>query len=116
MTLEEFEALISEQIEVFNERVRNDPNLQKELEGVVRSIHLDLEDDLSYILVLKDGAMGGFEKGTPDTPEIVITSTSDTLVKVLKKELSVMKAVFITKKIKIDASLEDKLRLRKLFS
>src|SRR6266571_2521098 len=96
--------LIEQAVAKFNERAQNDAKLQKDLEGVVRTVLVDL----------KDRQIGSVADGPVDAPDVTILSDAATLTALLKKEMGPMKA-YATQKLKIKASLEDVLRLRKFF-
>jgi putative sterol carrier protein len=107
--------LLSEQLAKFNERLSTDPKLQKEMEGIERKIQIDVTDGVSYYTILKDKHVSDLEEGAVENPDIVISSDEATLRGLINKEINPIKAFLITKKLKIQASLEDKLRLRKFF-
>jgi putative sterol carrier protein len=107
--------LLNEQIKKFNERIKTNDKLQAEMEGIERSIQIEITDGSTYHTILKDKQASDLAEGEIDNPDIVITSDSATINGLMKKEISPIKAFLITKKLKIKASLEDKLRLRKFF-
>ncbi|SRR6266571_8618251 len=106
--------LIEQAVAKFNERAQNDAKLQKDLEGVVRTVLVDLKDGTKFHFVLKDRQIGSVADGPVDAPDVTILSDAATLTALLKKEMGPMKA-YATQKLKIKASLEDVLRLRKFF-
>jgi len=106
--------LLEEAVRKFNERAGSDAKLTKELEGVVRTVLVDLKDGSKYHFTLKDQRIGPVAEGPADQPDITILSDAVTLTALLKKEMGPMKA-YATQKLKIKASLEDVIRLRKFF-
>jgi len=106
--------LLEQAVAKFNARARTDEKLQKELDGVERKVLLDLKDGTSYHFVLKDRQIGGVVDGPIDKPDVTITSDAATITALFRKEMGPMKA-YATQKLKIKASLEDVLRLRKFF-
>jgi putative sterol carrier protein len=107
--------LLNEQLNKFNERIKTDEKLQKELEGFERTIQIVITDGATYHTTFKDNHAGVLTEGSLDKPDILISADEATLRGLLNKEISPIKAFLITKALKIEASLEDKLRLRKLF-
>lgn len=106
--------LLIDAIEKFNERAKTDEKLRKELEGITRRIQVDVKDGEDYHFTLRDLRVSELQEGKIDSPDVTITTTNDTLTALLTKEMGPMKAI-ATRKLKIKASLEDMLRLRKFF-
>ena len=107
--------LLSTQITKFNERLKTNEKLQEEFEGIVRTIQIQVTDGPTYYTVLENKQAGELKEGAMDEPDILISSDDATFRGLINKEISPIKAFLITKKLKINASLEDKLRLRKFF-
>ncbi len=109
------ENILNEQLEKFNERIKTDEKLQRELENFERTIQIEITDGATYHTHFKDLHADLLSEGTIDNPDILISTDEATLRGLLNKEISPIKAFLITKQLKIEATLEDKLRLRKLF-
>jgi putative sterol carrier protein len=107
--------MLNEQLRKFNERIDNDEKMQKEMEGIERTIQIDITDGTTFYTILKDKHAEELIEGSIENPDIIITTDEATLRGLLNKEISPIKAFLVTKQLKIQASLEDKLRLRKLF-
>lgn len=105
--------LLLQTIERFNKKVDSDPKTRKELEGVSKRVNVDLESE-KYSFILKDCKAGDFKDGLLPEADITILSDPATVEDLINGKLKVMKA-WATKKIKIKGSLEDVMRLRKLF-
>jgi predicted DNA-binding ribbon-helix-helix protein len=71
----------------------------------------DLEAD--FWTVLEDGRLGELREGEPDEAHIRIRAPSDTLVELIDGKGSLFSA-YLAGAIRIDASVSDLLRLRKL--
>lgn len=109
------EQLLREAIDKFNVKVKEDPELAKELQGVKKVIQVEVEDGDWYHFTLSDGAVDDLNKGEAQaTPDIRVIASTETLTKLWTKELRVMKA-FVTKKLQVKGSMEDLLRLRRFF-
>ncbi len=106
--------LLEQAIEKFNGKAQTDAKLQRELEGIERKVAIDLKDGTMFHFVLKDKRIGPLGDGPIEAPEITIVGDAATLTALLRKEMGPMKA-YATGKLKIKASLEDVLRLRKFF-
>jgi len=112
---QELEELILTKIDEFNEKIKTDEKLSKEFEGEYRRAQVIITDGKTYSFELKDKQVQNFQEGEIENPDIVFTSDKATLLGIMKKEINPLKAVMITKKLKIKASLEDMLRFRKFF-
>ncbi len=106
--------LIEQAVQKFNAKALADEKLQKDLDGVERKIVIECKDGPKYNFALRDRQIGPVNEGPLDGAEVTIISDTATLTALLKKEMGPMKA-YATGKLKIKASLEDVLRLRKLF-
>lgn len=107
--------MFNDMITKFNERMKTDEKLQKEMEGVERTIMIDVTDGAKYHTLLKDKHAGELKEGSIENPDILITANEATFKGLINKEINPIKAFLITKQLKVKASLEDKLRLRKFF-
>ena len=109
------EQLLRQAIDKFNAKVKDDPELAKELQGVKKVVQVEVEDGEWYHFMLSDGEVDGPHRGEAQTtPDIRVIASSETLTKLWTKELRVMKA-FVTKKLQVKGSMEDLLRLRRFF-
>lgn len=100
-------------IERFNERARNDARLREEIAGMDRTIQIEAGEE-SYHFRLRDGQISDLSRGRAPNPDVRVTADRATLLGLLRREIPPMKAL-ATGRLKIKASLEDMLRLRKLF-
>lgn len=106
--------LLRDLIDRFNRRVEGDSRLRSELEGLERTIQVSTGRS-SFYMSLKDCRIDGPEEGESQGAEVAIRADEDTLKGVLKGEIPVFKAMAM-RKLKIKASMEDAVRLRKLLS
>ena len=106
------EELINGAIAKFNARVGSDAVLQKELDGMKRTVQVELKDGRSFCFSLQDNRMGDFHEGRLENPDIKIVSDEATLSGLLTGTVRPMKA-WATKKVQFKASLEDLMRIRK---
>lgn len=98
----------------FNEKAKNDDKLRNDLAGIERKIQLELKDGPKFNFTLKDAHVDGVNDGPIPTPDITIITDANTLNALLNREMGPMKAIAL-QKLKVKASLEDMLRLRKFF-
>ncbi len=101
-------------IDKFNKRVIEDPKLKEELKDVRRSIVVQVSDGETWNFKLDNGHAGDLAKGGLENPDILVKSDRETLRQLWNGELRAMKAL-ATRRVHVKASLEDMLRLRKLF-
>jgi len=110
MTLDMVE-IIQQKVAEFNEKVTADEKMSKDLGGVTKNILIDLGGERIF-LELKDNAIGIVDDlGDID---MTIVTTPEVLSGIINKDISPMRALLIDRTLKVEASLEDKLRLRKL--
>ena len=105
---------LQEAISKFNQKAATDEKLRSELAGVERTVLIKLDDGRAFNFDVRNGKAGDLRIGSAGNAQIIIESNERTLEALFKKEIRVMKA-YATKKLRIKASLEDMLRLRKFF-
>jgi len=108
------EQYFRDMIVAFNKKAQEDPKLAKELAGVTRMVQIDVTDGGSYHFLLDNAHVGELQMGKATNPEIIISATTETFNQLRSGELRPMKALAL-KRLKVNATLEDMLRLRKFF-
>ncbi len=98
----------------FNERAGRDEKLREELEGLEKSIKV-VTDKQHFHMNLKDCRIGDLQEGDLESADFTISGDEETLRGVIEKRIAPFKAI-ATGKLKVKASLEDMVRLRKLLS
>lgn len=106
--------LLEDLITRFNERAQTDARLQEEIQGMERTIQL-VTDQGTYRMTLRDGRIGAVEEGEPGEADVTISCDEETFQGLVEGRIPTFKAM-ATGKLKLKASLEDALRLRKLLS
>ncbi|MEE9173381.1 MAG: SCP2 sterol-binding domain-containing protein [Thermoplasmata archaeon] len=101
-------------IATFNRRAETDAQLQEDIAEVERTIQL-VTDKGAYHMALRDGRIGGLEEGELEGADVTITCDEETFRGLVEGRIPTFKAMALGK-LKLKASLEDALRLRKLLS
>jgi putative sterol carrier protein len=101
-------------VDRFNRRVRENPGLLEDLRGKVRRIRLDITGGPSFALELQQGVLSPPRMANGEPPDVRVQVDEGTFQALLNKEIGPIKALY-SGRLKIDASFEDKLLLRKLF-
>ncbi len=107
---EALEALVAK----FNAKVDADPRLRAELQGIERTVVLDLKDGTKYHFVLKDAHVDGIRDGGTERSDLIILSDEATMKGLLAGEIGPFKA-YATGKLRVKGDIEDLLRFRKFF-
>lgn len=107
---EQLEALVAR----FNAKAAEDPRLRAELEGIVRTVVLDLKDGTKFHFVLRDAHVDGIVDGGVENPDLTIISDPATVKGLLAGEIGPFKA-YATGRLKVKGDIEDLLRFRKFF-
>ena len=108
------EELLKSMIDKFNEKCKTDKDLQNNIKDLKRTVQIEITGDKSYKFTLQDSHISDFSVGIIEKPDVHISSDAETMKKLINKEMSALKA-YALKKIKIKASLEDLLMLKKFF-
>ena len=107
---EQLEALVAR----FNAKAAEDPRLRAELEGIERTVVLDLKDGTKFHFVLRDAHVDGIVDGGVENPDLTIISDPATVKGLLAGEIGPFKA-YATGRLKVKGDIEDLLRFRKFF-
>jgi len=110
--MDELEGLLLENIGKFKTKIAEDEKLKTELEGISRTLNIDICDKEGFSFVLDHADIKDFKRGKIEEADIIIEATEEDMVALFKGELKPMKA-WATKRLKVKASLDDLMRLRK---
>ncbi|MDD1768574.1 MAG: SCP2 sterol-binding domain-containing protein [Methanomassiliicoccales archaeon] len=106
-------CLLENLVTRFNQKAEKDPALQRELEGITRRVQIDLGSE-QYRFILDNKRIVSFAEGWIENPDICLTSDPLTMEELVSGRMKPMKA-WALKKVRIQGSLDDILRLRKFF-
>ncbi|UCE74779.1 MAG: SCP2 sterol-binding domain-containing protein [Methanomassiliicoccales archaeon] len=106
------EDVLNEWLAKAKKKIEEDEKAKEEIKGFDGVFQLDLTDGESYHIAIKSGEVGELVKGKVDDPRMTVTSDRETLTALMTGEMSPMNA-FALRKIKLNGSFEDILRLRK---
>ena len=106
--------LLDEKVIEFNSRIDNEPEFSKMIEGKNRTICICVSDGDTYFSKLEDLRIEDFVKTDDRSADLVVTANSETLVALIEREMSPVKA-YMKGDLKVKASLTDMLLLKKLF-
>lgn len=106
--------VLREAVRKFNEKAAQDEKLAAEVEGLARSIQVEVSDGPWWHFRIEGGRLTEPAEGRVENPEIRIIASSQTLLQLYTRELRPMKALAL-RKLHIKASLDDMVQLRKFF-
>ena len=106
--------LLDEKVIEFNSRIDNEPEFSKMIEGKNRTICICVSDGDTYSSKLENLRIEDFVKTGDSSADLVVTANSETLVALIEREMSPVKA-YMKGDLKVKASLTDILLLKKLF-
>ena len=106
--------LLDEKVIEFNSRIDNEPDFSKMIEGKNRTICICVSDGDSYASKLDKLRIEDFVRTDDSTADLVVTANSETLIALIQREMSPVKA-YMKGDLKVKASLTDMLLLKKLF-
>jgi putative sterol carrier protein len=98
----------------FNEKAASDSGLQEDLQGVKKTVLIELQGGPTYHFTLENGRIDRLQDGTTAKPDVTIVTDADTLRALISREMGPFKA-YATGKVKIKGSFDDLLRFRKFF-
>jgi putative sterol carrier protein len=106
--------LLEDLIERFNRKVEKDDGMREELKDMEKTIQV-VGGERRYHMTLRECRIEGLTEGEVESPDLVISADAETLRGVLEGRIPPFKAI-ATGKLRIKASIEDAIRLRKLLS
>lgn len=107
------EETLSALVDRFNRHAATHPAVREELGTLERTIAVRLTDAGQYAVDLRAGRLENLRSGEPAHADVTIITDQATFLGLVRKEIGPMKAL-VTRRLKIDGSLEDKLLFRKL--
>ena len=99
---------------VFNTRLADDEGFAKMVKGKDRTVAIVVIDGPTLIARLEDNSLTQFGEGDSTDADVVIKASSETLLALLKRELSPIKA-YTKGELKVKASFRDLLMMKKFF-
>jgi len=90
------------------------PALQPSFQGFTKTMQFTFPDlSTSFLFRIDNGLVKEFSESSLEKPDILVTSSSDTLLAIMAKKMSGMSA-YTTGKLKVRGSMRDLLKLQKL--
>ena len=111
---EEWRELLQAKAAAFNTRVADEEGFAKLVEGNDRTIAIVVIDGPTLIARLEGGSLPQFSEGDSTDADVVVKASSETLLALLKRELSPIKA-YSKGELKVKASFRDLLMMKKFF-
>ncbi len=106
--------LLEKMIEKFEKTVEEDEGIEDKLEGFERDISITFNDDGNFHFFIAETDISDIKEGGNDDADITITTDTETLNALLNKDMKPMEA-YARKKIKVDASFMDMLKIKNIF-
>lgn len=111
----QLEEKLRDMINQLNERLKTDEKLKETLKEKKRFVEIEITDNNTYNFLLENAEVKDFSTGSIEKPDIKITTDTATLTGILNEEINPLKA-YVTKKLKVKASLMDLLTIKNLLS
>ena len=99
---------------VFNARIADEEGFAKLVEGKDRTVAIVVIDGPTLVARLEGGSLAQFGEGDSTDADVVIKATNETILLLLKRELSPVKA-YAKGELKVKASFRDLLMMKKFF-
>ena len=90
------------------------PALQPSFVDFTKTMQFNFPDlNTSFLFRIENGVLQEFSESKVEKPDILVTSSSDTLLAIMNKKMGAMSA-YTTGKLKVRGSMKDLLKLQKL--
>ncbi|MGM0405803.1 MAG: SCP2 sterol-binding domain-containing protein [Thermoplasmatota archaeon] len=106
--------LLDKMVSKFEKTVEEKDDIEDKLEGFKRDVSVVFNDDGNYHFNIDETEIGEIKEGSDDDADITITTDTETLNALLNKDMKPMEA-YARKKIKVDASFMDMLKIKNIF-
>ena len=113
MSVEEEEEILDDLIKKFKKKIDEDDSLKRQLKSLERDIQVDFDSGNQYNISVEGAEVSSIAEGPIEDAYIVLSSSAETLRDLLDGEIGAMQA-YASNKIKVDASLTDMMKFRKL--
>ncbi|MFW6038235.1 MAG: SCP2 sterol-binding domain-containing protein [Candidatus Saliniplasma sp.] len=106
--------LLEKMVDKFEKTVEEKDDIEDKLEGFERDVSIAFKDDGNFHFAIDETEIGEIKEGSNDDADITITTDTETLNSLMNKEMKPMEA-YARKKIKVDASFMDMLKIKNIF-
>ncbi|MFO7792576.1 MAG: SCP2 sterol-binding domain-containing protein [Candidatus Saliniplasma sp.] len=106
--------LLKKMVEKFEKTVEEKDGIEDKLEGFDRNISITFKDDGNFHFSIDETDISDIKEGSDDDADITIKTDTETLNALLNKDMKPMEA-YARKKIKVDASFMDMLKIKNIF-
>ncbi len=113
MSVEEEKEVLEKLVQKFRKKIDEDESLKEDIKDFERDIQVDFDSGNHYNTSLESGEVGEIQEGPIEDSDITIATDVGTLDDLLEGEVGAMQA-YASNKIKVDASLTDMLKFKKL--
>ncbi|MEF8832985.1 MAG: SCP2 sterol-binding domain-containing protein [Candidatus Thermoplasmatota archaeon] len=113
MSVDEEKEVLEKLIQKFRKKIDEDESVEEKMKDFERDIQVDFESGNHYNLSLEESEVSDIDEGPLEDSDITIATDVETLDDLLEEEIGAMQA-YASNKIKVDASLSDMLKFKKL--
>lgn len=104
-------SVLEDMVNKFKTKIKEDEELKEKVKDYDRTIMIDFKEGDYYNTEFKGGEIEDIKEGSIEDADITIKTDPETLHNLLEGNMGAMEA-YAKKKIKIDASLTDMLKIK----
>ncbi len=113
MSVEEEKEVLEKLVQKFKKKIDEDDSVKKKMKDFQRDIQVDFDSGNQYNMSLEEAEISEIREGPIEDSDITLATDVGTLEDLLEEEIGAMQA-YASNKIKVDASLTDMLKFKKL--
>jgi len=113
MSVEEEKETLEKLVQKFRKKIDEDDSLKEDIKDFERDIQVDFDSGNQYNMSLEEAEISEIREGPIEGSDITLATDVGTLDDLLEGEVGAMQA-YASNKIKVDASLTDMLKFKKL--
>lgn len=91
----------------------SDPDVKEKFKDTVKKVQFEFTDTKEQYLLSIENGTANLAKEAVNTPDVLVTTTTDILAGIMNKKVNPVIA-YSTRKIKVKGTMEDLLKLQKL--
>ncbi len=110
----EVKNMLDDVLNKYREKAEEDERITEKLKDFERKISIRFEDDGNYHFTISKGEVGDIKEGALSKSEITIDTDTVTMKALIEGKIGVMEA-YARKRIKVDASFLDMLKIKDMF-
>ncbi len=110
----EVKNMLDDVLNRYREKMESDHKIVEKLKDFERKVSIKFQDDGNYHFTISDGVVGDIKEGALSKSDITINTDTETMKALIDGDMRIMEA-YARKRVRVDASFLDMLKLKEMF-